>query len=136
VPGPIQSFALGLYTNATIAASAQGTAAATVVTTAFSAYAASTVEVWNLTGQNLDVVLGPDNTTNSYTSTTPGSTPVVQVGNGVLFCPGNTTISITNVRAERAFIPFSNGMKVSVRTCANAPITCSATAPLVISFWE
>lgn len=130
---PIQSFVLGLYGSSTIAASAAGTAAATVITASASLSYAKAIEIWNLTGANLDLVFGPDNTTATYTNTTPNN--VMAIGNGTFFCPGNATVAITAARGERMPIAFTQGMSISVRTTNNTPVTCSATAPLVINLW-
>lgn len=131
---PIQGFALGLYSNFTIAASAMGTAASTVVTSAASAYAARGMEIFNMTGRDIDLVIGKDNGTASY-STASGVGAVI-IGNGTIFCPSNATLAIAAGRAMRMPIAFSQSMPISVRTTTNVPITCSSTSYLVINFWE
>lgn len=127
---------LGIPGNATIAASMAGTAAATVISNSISATYAKALEIFNLTGRNLEVGFGPDNGTADYTLTTPGSTPVMVVGDGIVFCPGTAGVTGVNVgRGIRLPIKLDAGMKIWVRTTENTPITCASTTALIINLW-
>lgn len=133
--GPIQSFYLGIPGNATIAGSMAGTAAATKVSNSISCSFAQSMEVFNLTGRNLELVVGTDQGTVSYTLTTPGSTPICVGGNGQFFCPGTATATPGVGRGIRFPVAVSQGMQLWVRTTENTPITCASTTPLVINLW-
>lgn len=132
---PIQSFLLGIPGNATIAGSMVGTAAATAISSSISCAGARGMEVMNLTGRNVEIVIGPDNGTSSYTQTTPGSTPVMVAGNGIFFCPGTAAATPGYGRGVRFPIVLHQGEKMWVRTTENTPITCASTTPLIINLW-
>lgn len=115
---PCQTMYLGGTSGATVAASAFGTAASTVLGTISATYARG-FEVWNLTGLNLELVLGPDNGTSS-------------IG---IFCPGSTAAgTLAGTRAERNQVALQQGMQILVRTTVNVPATIAA-ASFVINFW-
>lgn len=105
-----------------------GTAAATQITGSVSCTNARWMEVFNMTGRNLEIVLGkPDGGTADYTSGT------ATIGTqGQFFVPG--TASSSTVR-DRFDCPVSSGMKIFVRTTENTPITCSSVAPFIINLW-
>lgn len=129
---PIQSIYVGIPTNVTIAASMAGTAAATQLSSSISISYAKSVRVFNLTGRNLELILGvgPDPGT---ADVTPG-TPTV-VGQGVMFCPGTAT-AVPGAGMGMVFpLAVNGGMKLFVRTTENTPITCASTTPLIIQFW-
>lgn len=132
---PIQSFYLGIPGNATIGASMAGTAAATAISASISAVNCRSMEVYNLTGRNVELVLGLDSGTAAYTVTTPGSTPVTVGANGQFFCPGTATVTAGTGRGVQFPIAVCAGMKLWARTTENTPITCASTTPLIINFW-
>lgn len=132
---PITSFLLGIPGNATIAATMAGTAAATAICSSIPCVYAREMEVFNLTGRNLELVVGPDNGTASYTLTTPGTTPVMIVGNGTFFCPGTAAATPGFGRGVRFPITLQQGEKIFARTTENTPITCATTSPLIINLW-
>lgn len=135
---PIQSFMLGIPTSSTIAATMAGTAAATVISSSISCAGARGIEVFNLTGRNIELVIGPDSGTATYTNTTVGTSVVCTVGNGTFFCPGTAAAAAVSMglgRGVRFPIVVHQGMKLSVRTTENTPITCASTTPLIISLW-
>lgn len=127
--GPICGFILGIPGNATIAASMAGTAAATSISASIPCSFASSMSIFNLTGRNLELVLGPDNGTASYT--TAAGVATVE-GQGSFFVPGTASSVAQNMRIP---VQLSQGMKFFVRTTENTPITCSSTTPLVINLW-
>jgi len=129
---PIQSFLLGIPANATIAASMAGTAAATTISSSISAAGARGMEVFNLTGRNIEIVVGTDNGTSTYT---PSAGAATVVGSGTFFCPGTASATPGVGRGIRFPIVIHQGMKLFVRTTENTPITCASTTPLVISLW-
>ena len=139
------SVILGAYGNATIAASALGTAAATILiptnyTTNFSTPSltyARAIEVWNYTNADLDLVVGGDAQTADYVNNTPaGGTNLWYVTGRVMFLPSNRgTAAMAQIRGERYPFNFEAGMLLAVRTLVNTPVTCSAAAPLIINFW-
>lgn len=133
--GPILSFYLGVPGNATIAGSMAGTAAATLISTSISCSFAQSMEVFNMTGRNLELVLGVDNGTGAYTLTTPGATPITVGGNGQFFCPGTASSTPGSGRGNRFPVAISSGMKMWVRTTENTPITCATTTALIINLW-
>ena len=133
--GPIASYYLGIPTNATIAQSMAGTAAATPIVSSISCSFAQSMEVFNLTGRNLELVVGNDNGTAAYTITTIGSTPVMFGGPGHFMCPGTTSSTPGGGRGQRFPVAISQGMKMWVRTTENTPITYASTTPLVINLW-
>lgn len=113
---PMQSMTLN---NHTIAASAAGTAAATIVGTISAAYARS-FSVFNLTLRNIELVFGKEQGT-------------AAVG---VFCPGNTTANGAMAGPSmRNPIAVTEGIVVRARTTENTPITCASTTPLVLNFW-
>jgi len=132
---PIQAFYLGIPGNATIAASMGGTAAATLISTSVSATYFRFMEVWNMTGRNLEIGFGNDNGTASYVLTTPGSTPITVGANSQIFCPGTTASSTGAGRGNYFPITLQQGSKIWARTTENTPITAASTTPLVINFW-
>lgn len=132
---PIQSFLLGIPGNATVAASMAGTAAATAISQSISCAGARGMEVFNMTNRNIEIVVGPDNGTSSYTQTTPGTTPVMVAGNGIFFCSGTAAAVQGMGRGIRFPIVIHQGMKMFVRTTENTPITCASTTPLIINLW-
>lgn len=103
--------------NQTIAASAGGTAAATPVVSSISCTYARSWQVWNMTGRNVELIIGKDAGTASI----------------AIFCPG--TASPTTGMGNRAPITIQQGMSIFARTTENTPITCSQTGPLVINAW-
>lgn len=126
---PILSYYLGIPANATIAASMAGTAAATVVSSSVSCVNARYMEVFNMTGRNLEIVLGKvDGGTADYTSNATAT-----IGSqGQFFVPGTASSSTVRDRFE---CPVSQGMKIFVRTTENTPITCSSVAAFIINLW-
>lgn len=113
---PMQSLTLN---NHTIAASAAGTAAATIVGTISSSYARSW-NAYNLTLRNIEIIFGAE-----------GGTAAVGV-----FIPGNVTASGAMAGAAmRNPIAVTEGIVVRARTTENTPITCASTTPLVLNFW-
>lgn len=129
--GPITSFLLGIPGNMTIAASMAGTAAAVSISSSIPCSFASSMQVFNLTGRNVELVLGPDNGTASYT--TAAGVPSV-VGQGTFFVPGTASATIGG-QAARFPVQLTQGMKLFVRTTENTPITCASTTPLIINLW-
>jgi hypothetical protein len=140
---PIFSIVLGLYANATIAASALGTAAATCIFNSSAATLvpsftyAQAVEIWNYTAGDLDLVAGADNGTSTYVNFTPASgTNVYYMNPGTFFLPSNRgTAAMAQIRGERYPFKFETGMQLWLRTTSNTPVTASAAAPLIINFW-
>ena len=127
---PLKSFVLGIPTNVTIAASMAGTAAATLIVSSISVSYARSIEVFNLTLRNVELILsGGDNGTAGWT---PG-TPSVVSGNSI-FCPGTASTAGLG-RSIRKPLKIDQGMSLYVRTTENTPITCASTTPLIISFW-
>lgn len=132
---PIQSFYLGIPGNATIAASMAGTVAATPISGSIPCSYARSMEVFNLTLRNLEIVVGPDNGTASYTLGTVAGTVGLTVGNGIFFCPGTAASTMGVGRGVRFPIALSQGEKIWARTTENVPITVSSTLPLIINLW-
>ena len=116
----------------TIAASMGGTAAATCISTSVPFVDCKWMEVFNLTGRNLELILGPDIGTTQYTIQT-GSTASV-VSPGTLFCPGTAALTAGG-RNNGNEIIITQGMQLYIRTTENTAATCSATGPFVINFW-
>ncbi len=113
---PVGSF---LFTNQTIAASAGGTAAATVLGTINASYARSW-NVTNLTLRNLEFVLGAEAGTSA-------------IG---IFIPGNVTASGAAAGgATRSPIALQQGIILRARTTENVPLTISSTLALAITLW-
>lgn len=131
---PIQTFYLGVPTNATIAACMAGTAAATLICASIPSTYARYMEVWNLTNRNVELVFGKDGGTASYVPTTPGGTPVTIGANSQIFCPG-TSSSTAAGRGNYFPIVASQGMQLWVRTTENTPVTAASTTPLIITLW-
>lgn len=108
-----------LLLNNTIAASALGTAAATVIGTISTQYVRSW-NAYNLTLRNLEVIFGPE-----------GGTAAIGV-----FLPGNTTVNGAMAGpAVRNPLAVTQGVVVRVRTTENTPVTIASTTPLVLNFW-
>lgn len=130
--GPIQSLYVGIPTNVTIAASMAGTAAATSLSSSLSCSYARSMEVFNLTGRNLELIIAAaaDPGTSTFT---PGTASIA--GAGIIFVPGTATVTAAVGRGIRQPISIQQGMKLFVRTTENTPITCASTTPLIISFW-
>lgn len=114
---PILSLTLN---NHTIAASAGGTAAATVLNASFSMVAAKSFSVFNYTKRDLELLIGPD----------IGTTAA-----GTIFVPGDTTAHFANGFLMRQPINIQNGNKLWARTIVDTPITVSSTLFLRIDFW-
>lgn len=139
--GPVFSLYLGVPTNGTIAASMAGTAAATQIMSGTSnpfftasGVIARSMEVFNLTGRNLELILGKaDGGTADYQNTTVG-TAVSYGANGQIFVPG-TASAVALGRGMRFPIAFQAGMGIWARTTENTPLTASSTTPLIINFW-
>ena len=133
---PVQSFYLGIPTNATIAASMAGTAAATLICAATSAYA-TFMEVYNLTGRNFELVIGNDYGTTAYTATTPGTTPVGTSGTQTsqFFVPGTASSTVASGRGNYFPVTISPLTQIWLRTTENTAITAAATTPIVIVLW-
>ena len=104
-------------TNTTIAASAAGTAAATVISTVGATYARGW-EIFNLTGLHLELLVGSDN----GTSSTSGS----------LFVP-HTTVSMSP--SQRRPVALQQGEILRLRTYLTTPATIAATNPFIINLW-
>lgn len=133
--GPIGSIYLGIPTNATIAASMAGTAAATQIMASASFSYARAMEIFNLTGQNIELIIGrPDHGTADYTVTTIAGTPVSFGASGQFFCPGTASSTVTG-RTNRFPCAVAQGMTLYVRTTGTTNITCSSTNPFIINFW-
>lgn len=128
---PIQSLVLGIPSNATIAASMAGTAAATVLSSSISFVQAKSMEVFNLTGRNLELIIGRgDPGTANFVVGTPSV-----VGHGSIFCPGTASAVPGMGRGMQTPIALSQGMTLYVRTTENTAVTCASITPLIISFW-
>lgn len=126
---PFQSIYLGIPVNMTIAASMAGTVAATQISASISVSYARSMQIFNLTGRNLELIIGADPGTANMTGT-----PSV-VSGSVLFCPGTISSVPGNGRGAGQEVAISGGMQLYVRTTENTPVTCSSTTPLIISFW-
>lgn len=115
-----------------------GTAAATLISNSISATYASRMEVFNLTGRNLEIVVAADNGTADYVLTTPGATPILTGSDSQFFCPGTASAAGANIALGRGMqfpIAIPQGAQLWVRTTENTPITASSTTPLVIVLW-
>ena len=134
---PVQTFYLGIPTNATIAASMFGTAAATLITSGITADSVAFMEVYNLTGRNFDLVIGNDYQTTAYTATTPGTTPIGISGpkSTQIFCPGTASSTVASGRGNYFPIIMTSASQIFIRTTENTPITASSTNPIVIHLW-
>lgn len=106
-----------------------GTAASTPITTSVSCTNARYMEVFNMTGRNMEIVLGkPDGGAADY-----NTVPVAAIGRqGQFFVPGTASSSTVRDRFE---CEVNGGMSISVRTTENTPITCSSVAPFIINLW-
>jgi hypothetical protein len=114
---PIGSY---LFNNHTIAASAGGTAAATVLVSSVSATYVKAWQIHNLSLRNLELIIGAESGT-------------AAVG---IFVPGNTTVSGAFAgMSMRAPIALNQGMTIRARTTENTAITCASTTPLAITLW-
>ncbi len=131
---PIASYYLGIPTNATIAASMGGTAASTKIVSSIAATYVRYMEVFNLTGRNMELFFGPDIGTTAFTAQTPSGV-VALVNGGTLFCPGTTSSTPGAGRGNYFPIVLSPGMQMWARTTENTPITAASTTPLIIQFW-
>lgn len=112
---PIQTLR---FNNHTVAASLNGTAAATVLGTVTCAYARAW-EVFNLTLNNLEIYLK---------ATAPDTAPGI-------FVPGTAASSIAHGMSVRAPCAIQSGYIVFARTTQNVPVTISTTSPLYINLW-
>lgn len=104
-------------TNTTIAASALGTAASTIVGTVGATHVRAW-EVFNLTGLHLELVVG-SNASGAGT-------------NGSLFVP-HTTVSMSP--SMRQPVALSKDMVISLRTVLTTPATIASTNPFYINLW-
>lgn len=107
--------------NHTVAASLNGTAAATVLGTVTAAYARSW-EVFNCSLRNLELIIG---------SASPATAAGAPAG---IFIPG-TASSIGLGMGVRGEFAVQSGAVVYARTTENTPVTLSSTLPLYINLW-
>ena len=129
---PIQAFYLGIPSNFTIAASMAGTSPATLIGTISAAYACG-IEVFNLTGRNLELVFGNDNGTAAYV---PGNSTIATLGsNSQIFCPGTASVLAAGRVNRVGMGSMTAGLKIFARTTENTPITASSTSPFIINLW-
>ena len=114
---------LSLQFNTTIAASADGTAAATVLNSSFSATNAKSMQIFNATLRDIEFV---------FQSADPGTGAMV----GCLFVPGNfTSPGVVATNGQLLPINMQQGGKILARTTTNVPITASEVLQLRINFW-
>lgn len=115
-------FVQGLrFNNATVAASLNGTAPATVLGTISASYARSW-EVFNCSLRNLELFVGVSNPATA-TSAAPG-----------IFVPG-TASSIGLGMGVRSEMASQSGYIVYARTTEATPVTLSSVLPLYINLW-
>jgi hypothetical protein len=108
------------FKDNTIAASFGGTAAATVLNSSISCAYARAVSIYNYTKRDLELIFGPDPTTNAY---------------GSIFVPGDTTAHMTNGYLVQQPISVSQGTRIIARTMADTAITVSSALFLRLDFW-
>lgn len=139
--GPIFSVYVGQAGSVTIGASMLGTAAATQLISSASFTYARGMEVFNLTGRNLELFVGNDVATTAYKNVTISGNVFAYTGNNAtagisacFFVPGTASATVAG-RANRFACEFQQGYNLWVRTTENTPITCSSVLPLVINFW-
>jgi len=122
---------MGIPGNMTIAACMAGTASATAIGTVSAAYAVK-MEVFNLTGRNIELIFGNDNGTASYVT----AAGVPSIGsNGQIFCPGTASTLAAGRVNGFGVASLTKGITIFARTTENTPITCSSVAPFVINLW-
>ena len=131
--GPIFSIYGGQAGSFTISGSMLGTAAATQLISSATFTYARGMEVFNLTGRNLELIIGNDLGTAAYT--TAFGVAYSAVGKqSLFFVPGTASATVAG-RANRFACAFQQGFNLWVRTTENTPITCTSVLPLVINFW-
>lgn len=106
--------------NSTIAASAGGTAAATVLNSSFPVTNARYMQIFNYTLRDLELI---------FSSAEPGTSNV-----NVMYVPG-TAASTALQQGILMPINMQSGAKIMARTTINTPVTMSATLALRINFW-
>lgn len=115
---PIQTLR---FNNATVAASLNGTAPATVLGTISASYARGW-EVFNCSLRNLELIIS-------------GIAPVTATSAAAgIFIPG-TASSVGLGMGVRAPAAFQSGAIVYARTTENTPVTLSSTTPLYMNLW-
>ena len=139
---PIYTMQVGAAVNATIGGASLGTGAATFIGTFGSVTAANGnalycrgLEVFNLTGQNFDLVFVSDQGTAAYTTTTPGSVSVTSGIQGSFFCPGTAALGLCQTRGFRFPCFVQGGTNIYLRPLGVTAATVSAAAPFVLNFW-
>ena len=115
---PIQTLR---FNNHTVAASLNGTAAATVLGTVSASYARAW-EVYNCTLRNLELFIG---------TAAPATSANAAAG---IFVPG-TASAIAVGMGMRAAIAVQSGYVVYARTTEATPVTIASTTPLYINLW-
>lgn len=109
------------FNNATIAASLNGTAPATVLGTVSTAYAKAW-QVHNCTLRNLELFIGV-----AAPATAANAPPGI-------FIPG-TASAVMSGMGIQAPIAIQSGYVVYARTTEATPVTISTTTPLYINLW-
>jgi len=94
------------------------------------------MEVWNLCGRNIDIIIGNDYGTAAYVFTTPGATPITTTSKQTsqFFCPGTASATVAG-RGNYFPVTIQQGTAIWARTTENTPITASATTPIIINLW-
>lgn len=108
--------------NTTIAASAGGTAASTVLNSSFPATYARYVQIYNYTLRDLELIFsaGDQGTANT----------------NMIYVPGIVTAAgTTAVQGILLPINMQQGAQIRARTTINTPVTVSSTLALRLNFW-
>lgn len=106
--------------NTTIAASAGGTAASTVLNSSFPATYARNMQIFNYTLRDLEIIIGAGDQGTANTN--------------MIFVPG-TAASTALQQGILMPVALAQGMQIRARTTTNVPITVSATLALRFNFW-
>lgn len=106
--------------NATVAASAGGTAAATALNSSFPVTNARYVQIFNYTLRDLEIIFSANDQGTANTN--------------MMFVPG-TAASTALQQGLLLPINMQQGAKILARTTINTPVTVSSTLQLRLNFW-